>query len=94
MTVPKRLRVDIALPIDPPHPFTAANAGNPEAIATEVRWERTIGEDGDHTYVTLFAEDCLNRSYHQPFEKAPDWVPRPTASWHAIVSELAAEVLA
>lgn len=24
MTVPKQLRVDIALPIDPPHPFTAA----------------------------------------------------------------------
>ena len=42
MTVPKRLQVELTLPIDPPHPFTAANAGNPEAIATKVRWERTI----------------------------------------------------
>ena len=92
MTVPKQLRVDIALPIDPPHPFTAANAGNPETFATKVRWERTITEDGDHTYVTVFAEDGLNCSYY-PFDETPDWVPRPTASWHAIVSELA-EVLA
>ena len=93
MTVPKRLRVELTLPIDPPHPFTADNKGNPEAIATEVWWMHTITEDGDHTYVTVFAEDGLNRSYY-PFDKTPDWVPRPTASWHAIVSELAAEVLA
>lgn len=93
MTVPKRLRVELTLPIDQPHPFTAANAGNPEAMAREVWWVRTITEDGDHTCVTVFAEDCLNRSYY-PFDETPDWVPRPTASWHAIVSELAAEVLA
>ena len=89
----KQLRVEITLPIDPPHPFT--NAGNLETFATKVWWERTITEDGDHiTYVTVFAEDGRNRSYYPPFDKAPDWVPRPTASWHAIVSELAAEVLA
>ena len=94
MTDHKQLRVEIALPIDPPRPFTAANAGNPEALATKVWWERTITEDGDHTYVTVLAEDGLNRSYYQPFDKVPDWVPRPPAAWHAIVSELATEVLA
>lgn len=89
----KQLRVEIALPIDPPHPFTAANAGNPEALATKVRWERAITEEDDHTYVTVFAEDFLNRSYWP--DQIPDWVPRPPASWHAIVSDdLAAEVLA
>ena len=94
MNVPKQLRVELALPIDPPHPFTAANIGNPEKLATKVLWERTITEEGDHTYVTVFAEDNLNRSYYPPFDAAPDWVPRPPDSWHATVSELAAEVLA
>ena len=93
MNVPKQLRVELTLPIDPPHPFIAANVGNPEVLATKVWWERTITEDGDHTYVTVFAEGGLNRSYCPPFD-APDWVPRPPASWHAIASELAAEVLA
>ena len=94
MTAPKQLRVEITLPIDPPHPFTAANAGNPEALATKAWWGRTITGDGDHTYVTVLAEDGLNSSYYPPFNTAPDWVPRPRAAWHAIVSELAAEVLA
>ena len=94
MNVPKQLRVELTLPIDPPHPFIAANAGNPEALATKVRWERTITEEGDHTYVTVFTEGGLNLSYWPPFDKAPDWVPRPPAAWHAIASVLAAEVLA
>ena len=91
---PKQLRVEITLPIDPPHPFIAANAGNPEVLATKVRWDRIITEDGGYTYATVFAADDMNRSYYPPFVDAPDWVPRPPAAWHAIVSELAAEVLA
>ena len=51
-----------------------------------------LTEDGDHTYVVVLAEDGLNRYY--PFDKTPDWIPRPAAAWQAIVSELAAEVLA
>ena len=93
MTVPKRLRVELTLPIDPPHPFTAHNKGNPETIATKVWWVRDITEEGDCTFVTAFAEDGLNRSYY-PFDKTPDWVPRPPDSWHATASELAAEALA
>ena len=94
MNVPKKLSITLTLPIDPPRPFIAYSAGGPEALAIEVRWERAITEEGDdHTYVTVFAEDGLKRSY-RPFDKAPGWVPRPPASWHAIVSELAAEVLA
>ena len=92
MTDPKHLRVELTLPIDPPHPFIAANTGNPETLATKVCWERTITEEGDHTYVTVFAEDGLNRTYWPSYP--PDWVPRPPDSWHATVSELAAEVLA
>ena len=93
MTDHKQLRVTLTLPIDPPHPFIADNEGNPETLATKVWWERTITEEGDYTYVTVFAEDGLNRSYYPPFDKAPNWVPRPPASWHAIVSELAAEII-
>ncbi len=92
MTVPKQLRVEITLPIDPPHPFIAANAGNPETLATKVWWGRVISEESDHTYTAVLAEDGMNRSYW-PSPFIPDWVPQPPASWHAIVSELAAEVL-
>ena len=92
MTHPKQLRVEITLPIDPPHPFTAANIGNPEKLATKVLWERTITEESDHTYTVVLAEDNMNR-YYRP-NHIPDWVPRPPAAWNALVSELAAEVLA
>lgn len=89
MTVPKRLRVELTLPIDPPRPFTADNKGNPEAIATEVWWMRTITEGCDHTYVTAFAEDGLNCSTtrstrpptgcrdppHPGTRSSPSWLP-------------------
>ena len=89
----KQLRVELTLPIDPPHPFVAANAGNPETLATKVWWERTITEERDLTRALVYAEDGMNRSYH-PDDEIPDWVPQPAASWNAIVSDLAAEVLA
>ena len=92
MNVPKQLRVELTLPIDPPRPFADQNT-DPEALAIEVVWERTITDEGDDdTYVTVFAKGGLNRSFWP--EVVPDWVPRPPASWHAIVSRLAAEVLA
>ena len=94
MTVHKRLTVTLTLPIDPPHPFIAHNVGNPEVLAVKARWDRTITEDGDDTYVVVLAEHGLNRSYWPDDEPIPDWIPRPAVAWQAIVSELAAEVLA
>lgn len=92
MTDHKQLRVEITLPIDPPHPFIAHSAGSPEKLATKVWWERIITEESDHTYTVVFAEDGRNR-YYRP-NHIPDWVPRPPAAWNATVSGLAAEVLA
>ena len=94
MTVHKQLRVEITLPIDPTHPFIAHNAGNPETLATKVWWVRTIAEEDDLTRAVVLADDGMNRSYYPPDDPIPDWVPRPPDSWHATVSELAAEVLA
>lgn len=90
----KRLSVMLTLPIDPPHPFIADNAGRPDALAIEVVWQRTITEERDLTRALVYAEDGMNRSHYPDDDEIPDWVPRPATSWHAIVSELAAEVLA
>ena len=95
MTVHKRLTVTLTLPIDPPHPFIAHNVGNPEVLANRVQWERAFTEDGDlGDRAIVLAEHGLNRSYWPDDEPIPDWIPRPAVAWQAIVSELAAEVLA
>ena len=88
----KRLRVEITLPIDPPHPFIAHNVGNPQALANSVQWARTVTEDGDYTYATAFAEDGMNRSYYPEYDPTHDWVPTPPASWVALVTGLAEEL--
>ena len=56
MTARKQLRVEITLPIDPPHPFIAHNVGNPQALANRVQWERAITDDADNIRATVFAE--------------------------------------
>ena len=93
MTVLKQLRVELTLPIDPPHPFTTDNTGRPEALAVEALWVHTIAEWVDHTCAAVFAYDGGSRHYDMD-DPIPDWVPQPPASWYAIVSDLAAEVLA
>ena len=94
MTVPKALQVRIVLPVDPPRPLISDDPWRPEVLAAYVRWERTITEERDLASVSISTDEGRYCTYHAPFDTLPDWVPRPTESWHAIVSELAAEVLA
>ena len=95
MTDPKQLSVMLTLPIDPPRPFIAYGAGHPDALAIGVVWQRTITDGRDLTRAVVYAEDGMNRSYYPADDDPiPDWVPQPAASWNAIVSDLAAEVLA
>ena len=94
MTAQKHLRVTLTLPIDPPHPFIAHNAGYPQALANRVQWERVITDDADNIRATVFSEDYMNRSYYYypEYDPTPDWVPTPPASWVALVTGLAEEL--
>ncbi len=92
MTAQKHLRVTLTLPIDPPRPFIAHNAGHPRALADRVQWERAITEDADDISAIVFAEDGMNRRYYPEYDLIPDWVPTPPASWVALVTGLAEEM--
>ena len=63
MTDHRHLRVALTLTVNPPHPFTAHDAGRPEVLATQAQWVRVIDKYGDRAYVVVFSDCGGDRSY-------------------------------